>query len=103
MCRSSSCRPTVISFPETSRRHSDRHGLEGHVLNGNFVGTTQDGDGTIASGGDGVDINAAPDNALIGCKFVTNPFVFYNVISGNRGNGVHVTSSNEVTIQGDFF
>jgi hypothetical protein len=78
-------------------------GSKGNVLNGNFVGTTQDGDGTIANGGDGVDINAAPDNALIGCKFVTNPFVFYNVISGNRGNGVHVTSSNEVTIQGDFF
>jgi hypothetical protein len=78
-------------------------GSKGNVLNGNFVGTTQDGDGTIANGGDGVDINGAPNNSLIGCKFVTNPFVFYNVLSGNRGNGVHVTSSNDVTIQGDFF
>ncbi len=78
-------------------------GSKGNVLNGNFVGTTQDGDGTIANGGDGVAIDGAPKNSLIGCKFVTNPFVFYNVISGNRGNGVRITSSDDVTVQGDFF
>ncbi len=39
----------------------------------------------------------------MGCKFVNNPFVYYNVISGNRGNGLRVTSSDNVTVQGNFF
>jgi parallel beta-helix repeat protein len=76
---------------------------ESNVLNGNFVGTTQDGDGTIANGGDGVRIDSSPKNSLIGCKFVTNPFVFYNVVSGNRGNGVRISSSDNVAVQGNFF
>ena len=37
--------------------------------------------------GDGVWIDRAHGNSLVGCKFVNNPFVYYNVISGNRGNG----------------
>jgi hypothetical protein len=48
-------------------------------------------------------IAGAPGNSLVGCKFVNNPFVYYNVISGNRGNGLRVTSSNNVTVQGNFF
>ncbi len=32
----------------------------------------------------------------------TNPFVFYNVISGNGGNGLRVTNSNDTTIQANF-
>jgi len=39
----------------------------------------------------------------VGCKFVNNPFVYYNVISGNRQNGLRVTSSGNVTVQGNFF
>jgi parallel beta-helix repeat protein len=75
----------------------------GNVLNGNFVGTTADGDYALGNGGDGVWIVNASYNSLIGCKFVNNPFVYYNVVSGNGGNGVSVTNSNNVVVQGNFF
>ncbi len=74
-----------------------------NTLNGNFIGTRADGDGAIPNAGDGVRISGAGSNALIGCKFVNNPFVYYNVVSGNGRNGVEVTDSDDVTIQGNFF
>jgi parallel beta-helix repeat protein len=78
-------------------------GSRGNVLNGNFIGTTASGDGALGNGGNGVWIAGAPGNSLVGCKFVNNPFVYYNVISGNRRNGLRVTSSDNVTVQGNFF
>ncbi len=78
-------------------------GSRGNVLNGNFIGTTASGDGALGNGGNGVWIAGAPGNSLVGCKFVNNPFVYYNVISGNRRNGLRVTNSNNVTVQGNFF
>jgi parallel beta-helix repeat protein len=75
----------------------------GNVLNGNFIGTTASGDGALGNDGDGVWIAGAPGNSLLGCKFVNNPFVYYNVISGNRANGLRVTNSDNVTVQGNFF
>ena len=74
-----------------------------NALNGNFIGTTASGDGALGNAGNGVWIDQAPDNSLVGCKFVNNPFVYYNVISGNRQNGLLVTSSDNVTVQGNFF
>jgi parallel beta-helix repeat protein len=78
-------------------------GSMGNVLNGNFIGTTASGDGALGNAGNGVWIDRAPGNSLVGCKFVNNPFVYYNVISGNRENGLRVTSSDNVTVQGNFF
>ncbi len=78
-------------------------GSRGNVLNGNFIGTTASGDGALGNGGNGVWIAGAPGNSLVGCKFVNNPFVYYNVISGNRRNGLRITSSDNVTVQGNFF
>ena len=78
-------------------------GSSQNVLNGNFIGTTADGDGTIANLGDGVGISLSNENSLSGCKFVNDPFVYYNVVSGNRQNGVRITSSNNVVVQGNFF
>jgi parallel beta-helix repeat protein len=74
-----------------------------NALNGNFIGTTASGDGALGNAGDGVRIDRAPGNSLIGCKFVDNPFVYYNVVSGNRQNGLRITSSANVTVQGNFF
>ncbi len=45
----------------------------------------------------------ASRNSLIGCKFRNNPFVYYNVVSANRGNGLRITDSNDTTVQGNFF
>ena len=78
-------------------------GSLGNVLTGNFIGTTANGDGALGNAGNGVWINGAPGNSLVGCKFVNNPFVYYNVISGNLRNGLRVTNSDNVTVQGNFF
>jgi parallel beta-helix repeat protein len=79
-------------------------GARDNRLNGNFIGTTGHGDRALGNAGDGVRIDrAGPGNSLTGCKFVNNPFVYYNVISGNGRNGLYVTSTSNVTVQGNFF
>ncbi len=76
---------------------------QNNVLNGNFIGTTANGDGGIGNSADGVRITKADDNSLVGCKFRNDPFVYYNVLSGNGENGLRVTDANNVTVQGNFF
>ena len=78
-------------------------GSRGNMLNGNFIGTTASGNAGLGNGRNGVWIYRAPGNSLTGCKFVNNPFVYYNVISGNDEDGLRVTSSDNVTVQGNFF
>jgi hypothetical protein len=78
-------------------------GSQQNMLNGNFIGTSADGDAAIANSADGVRIVGAPNNSLIGCKFRNDPFVYYNVMSGNLGNGLHITDSDDVLVQGNFF
>ena len=78
-------------------------GSQQNTLNGNFIGTTADGDAAIANSADGVRMVGAPNNSLMGCKFRNNPFVYYNVMSGNLGNGLHITNSDSVLVQGNFF
>ena len=79
-------------------------GARDNSLNGNFIGTTARGDAALGNTGDGVWLaRAGRGNSLTGCRFVNNPFVYYNVISGNGRNGLRVTSTNRVTVQGDFF
>lgn len=75
---------------------------QNNVLNGNFVGTTASGNADLGNQGDGVAINGADNNSLLGCTIVEEPFVYYNVVSGNGGNGIHVTSSDNVAIQANF-
>jgi hypothetical protein len=78
-------------------------GSQDNVLNGNFIGTAADGNSPLGNAGDGVWINNSANNSLIGCKFVNNPFVYYNVVSGNDGNGLRITNSNNAVVQGNFF
>jgi hypothetical protein len=78
-------------------------GSRGNVLSGNFIGTTAAGDAALGNAGNGVWIDDASRNSLIGCKFVNNPFVYYNVLSGNRKNGLRITSSDNVVVQANFF
>ena len=79
------------------------NGSRDNALNGNFIGTTASGDGALGNAGNGVWIDGAPGNSLVGCKFVNDPFVYYNVVSGNSRNGLRVTNSDNVTVQGNFF
>jgi parallel beta-helix repeat protein len=78
-------------------------GSLGNALNGNFIGTTASGDAALGNAGNGVWLDHAPGNSLVGCKFVNNPFVYYNVVSGNGQNGLLITSSDNATVQGNFF
>jgi hypothetical protein len=72
-------------------------------LSGNFVGTNAAGTAAIGNRLDGVAIVNADDNSLIGCTFQQDPFVFYNVIDGNGGNGLRIDDSDNTTVQANFF
>ena len=76
---------------------------ENNVLNGNFIGTNAMGIGKVANALDGVLIRLANNNSLIGCSIVDQPFIYYNVISGNGANGLHISDSNNITVQANFF
>ncbi|WP_165226892.1 beta strand repeat-containing protein [Aquisphaera insulae] len=71
-------------------------------LSGNFVGTSASGLSALGNRGDGVAIVKADGNSLLGCTFQQDPFVFYNVISGNGGNGLRITDSDDTTVQANF-
>jgi len=72
-------------------------------LSGNFIGTTASGTAALGNSLDGVAIVSANNNSLIGCTFQEDPFVFYNVVSGNGGNGLRIDDSNNTTVQANFF
>lgn len=78
-------------------------GSELTVLSGNFIGTNNVGTAAIGNLLDGVLIRNANNNQLIGCTFEDQPFIYYNVLSGNGYNGLHVEDSNGVLIQANFF
>ena len=79
-------------------------GGAGHnELNGNFIGTTASGDAALGNGASGVWIDGGNHNSLTGCKFVNNPFVYYNVVSGNKQDGLRVTNAGDTVVQGNFF
>jgi hypothetical protein len=72
-------------------------------LSGNFIGTDITGLIDIGNTGDGVAIVSANDNALIGVFRDQDPFVFFNVIGGNDGNGLRVHNSNRTIIHANYF
>lgn len=75
----------------------------GNQLSGNFIGTAASGNAALGNQLDGVAIVQANHNSLIGCTIHDDPFVFYNVVSGNGENGLVVDNSNATTIQANFF
>ncbi|AMV37916.1 right-handed parallel beta-helix repeat-containing protein [Planctomyces sp. SH-PL62] len=77
-------------------------GASRNLLSGNFVGTTASGNAALGNRLDGVAIDRAHGNQLLGTTFPQSPFVFYNVLSGNGGNGLRVTNSNDTTVQANF-
>ena len=78
------------------------NGATATVLSGNFVGTTATGNAGLGNKLDGVAIVNASGNSLLGCTFQQNPFVFYNVLSGNGADGLRITDSNDTTVQANF-
>jgi hypothetical protein len=76
-----------------------------NVLEGNFIGTDIAGTAARGNGGDGVALINSDYNQLLGTTppDQNNPFVFYNVISGNKGNGLVVDDSDHTLIYANFF
>lgn len=75
----------------------------GNQLSGNFIGTSALGSSPLGNNGDGVAIVEADGNRLVGTTSLQNPFVFYNVVSGNRGNGLRITDSDNTVVHASFF
>ncbi len=73
-----------------------------NTLSGNFIGTAASGNSALGNRLDGVAIVGASGNQLIGCTLKDKPFVYYNVISGNGGNGLRITNSNNTTVHANF-
>jgi hypothetical protein len=72
-------------------------------LSGNFIGTTASGNRPLGNWKDGVAIVNADYNELIGTTAAQDPFVYYNVLSGNLGNGLRITNSDHTIIHANFF
>src|SRR5262249_27205881 len=50
----------------------------------------------------GVGIFNADGNQLIGSTDLSQPFLYYNVLSGNSGNGLRIVNSKNTTVQSNF-
>lgn len=74
-------------------------GATATTLSGNFIGTTASGNTALGNAADGVAIVGANGTSLVGTTFQQSPFVFYNVLSGNGGNGLRITNSNNTIVQ----
>ena len=74
------------------REHAERQ-LRRHAASG---------DSALGNRQDGVAVVKADGNQLIGCTMQDQPFVYYNVLSGNGGNGLRITNSNDTTVQANF-
>jgi parallel beta-helix repeat protein len=73
-----------------------------NIFNGNFIGTSFSGTSTFGNQLNGVLIQNSDGNIFKGCDIGQNPFVYYNVIGGNKLNGFHVTDSNRTIIEGNY-
>lgn len=70
---------------------------------GNFIGTSFDGNSKEENKHNGVFIFNSNNNIFKGCEVKDEPFVYYNIISGNHMNGMLVKNSKGTIIQGNYF
>jgi CSLREA domain-containing protein len=78
----------------------DGSGATGNKVQGNFLGTTANGNAALANGNDGVDIFNAPNTTVGGTQPAQR-----NVISGNDLDGVFIFDSSSATnnkVEGNF-
>jgi hypothetical protein len=74
----------------------------GNQLSGNFIGTSASGNASLGNKLNGVSFVGADNNSLLGVQDGQSPFIYYNVIGGNRGNGIEIKNSNHTTIFANF-
>lgn len=75
---------------------------ENIYIHGNFIGTLFSGNNDNGNNENGILIDNCKHIYIIGCEENTNPFVFYNVISGNKKNGLMITNSSDIVIHANF-
>jgi parallel beta-helix repeat protein len=73
-----------------------------NTLSGNFIGTDRLGNKAIGNGLDGAGVENSSGVSFIGCMLHQDPFVFYNVISGNGRDGIRLTNADDATVQANF-
>jgi hypothetical protein len=79
-------------------------GARANFLAGNFVGTSASGVSALGNALDGVAIVDGSDgNVLAGTFEDLHPFIFYNVVGGNGGNGLRVCDSDGTVVHANFF
>ncbi len=66
-------------------------GTTGTVICGNFIGTDATGTVALPNGGNGITIAAGTSSTVVGAE--TSGYSNLNVISGNLGDGISITSS----------
>ncbi len=66
-------------------------GTTGPVISGNFIGTDLTGTVAVPNGGNGITIAAGTSGTTVGAE--TSGIANLNVISGNLGDGISITSS----------
>jgi hypothetical protein len=71
-------------------------------LFGNFIGVNYSGLKAMPNILNGVYVTNSIYTRFLGCSINNNPFVYYNVISGNKLNGVLISYSSFTYIQGNF-
>jgi hypothetical protein len=74
-----------------------------NTLSGNFIGVDLSGKVSLGNTQDGVAIVNADNNSLIGTFRNDQPFVFFNVIGGNGGNGLRIDNSDNTIVHANFF
>ena len=69
---------------------------------GNFVGTDYAGLSAIPNGLNGAFVANSQFTKFSGCEIPDNPFVYYNIFSGNALHGIELAYSTQTYIQGNF-
>ena len=75
-------------------------GTTGTVISGNFIGTDVTGTVALPNGGNGITIAAGTSGTTVGAE--TSGIGNLNVISGNLGDGISITSSSGNNISFDY-
>lgn len=71
-------------------------------VKGNFIGTNYTGNGMLPNQHSGISIYKSKFIKILGCNVDTNPFIYYNVISGNTLVGINIIKSKYTLVQGNF-
>jgi titin len=72
-------------------------GVVGNLVQGNLIGTDASGKVAMGNGFAGVELLGATNNTVGGLTSLA-----WNVISGNKQNGIYVTNSSGNTVEGNF-